>query len=71
MRVHNDVIASLIPPARSWMAAELVRAVLASDSCKITFAPHYPVLARVDRVKTPSGIDVAVVDCGDVDLLIT
>ena len=71
MRPHSDVIASLIAPARPRMDAELVRAVLASDSCKITFAQHYPVLTRVDRVKTPGGIDVAVVDCGDVDLLIT
>jgi len=71
MRPHSDVIASLIAPARPRIDAELVRAVLASDSCKITFAQHYPVLARVDRVKTPGGLDVAVVDCGDVDLLIT
>ena len=71
MRPHSDVIASLIAPARPRMDAELVRAVLASDSCKITFAQHYPVLARVDRAKTPGAIDVAVVDCGDVDLLIT
>jgi len=71
MRPHSDVIASLIAPARPRMDAELVRAVLASDSCKITFAQHYPALARVDRVKIPGGIDVAVVDCGDVDLLIT
>ena len=71
MRPHSDLIASLIALARTRMDAELVRAVLASDSCKITFARHYPVLACVDRVKTPSGIDVAVVDCGDVDLLIT
>ena len=60
MRPHSDVIASLIAPARPRMDAELVRAVLASDSCKITFAQHYPVLARVDRVKTPGGIDVMI-----------
>jgi hypothetical protein len=66
------VIASQIPAARTQLDADLARAVLVSESCKIAVMQHRSVTARVDREQMEGcdGINAAVVDCGDADLLI-
>jgi hypothetical protein len=66
------VVASEMAPAKPQLDADLACAVLASESCKIALM-HHSVTARVDReqMEERDGMDAAVVDCGDADLLIT
>jgi hypothetical protein len=67
------VVASRVSVARPQLDADLARAVLCSESCKIAVMQHRSVTARVDRegMDGRDGTDTAVVDCGDADLLIT
>jgi hypothetical protein len=59
--------------ARPKLDADLALAVLASESCKIAVMQHRSVIARIDLepIDGRDGMDAAVVDCGDADLLIT
>jgi hypothetical protein len=54
------------------MDADLARAVLAKESCRIVVVQHRSVTAGVDRkqMEGRDGMNAAVVDCGDADLLI-
>ena len=67
------VVASPTPAARPQLDADLARAVLCGASCKIAVMQHRSVTARVDReqMEERDGMNAAVVDCGDADLLIT
>jgi len=70
------VVASRVPVARPQVYADLARAVLCSESCKIAVIQHRSATARTDREGMygrdgRDGMDTAVVDCGDADLLIT
>jgi hypothetical protein len=66
------VVAFRTPAVRPRLDADLARAVLASEYCKITVREHRSVSARTDReqMEGRDGMDAAVVDCGDADLLI-
>lgn len=66
------VVASPMPAARPQLDADLARAVLASESCKVAVMQHRSVTTRVDRAQLDGrdGMGTAVVDCGDADLLI-
>lgn len=67
------VVPSPPPAARPRLDVDLIRAVLASKSCKIAVIQHSSMAPPVDREQLDgrAGMDSAVVDCGDVDLLIT
>jgi hypothetical protein len=54
------------------MDADLARAVLAKESCRIVVVQHRSITAHVDRepMEGRDGMNAAVVDCGDADLLI-
>ena len=67
------VEASEMPSARPELDADLTCAVLASESCKVAVMQHRSVVTRFDRggIDGRDGMDGAVVDCGDADLLIT
>jgi hypothetical protein len=67
------VVACQMPAARPQLDADFACAVLADKRCKIAVIQHRPVTAGVDRQRMVGrdGMDGAVVDCGDADLLIT
>jgi hypothetical protein len=70
------VVASRVPVARPQLDANLARAMLCSESCKITVIQHCSVTARVARERVDArdgrdGMGAAVIDCGDACLLIT
>jgi hypothetical protein len=67
------IVASKMPAAGAQLDADLARAVLAIKSCKVEVVQHRSVTISVDReqMEGRDGMDAAVVDCGDIDLLIT
>ncbi|HEX4133963.1 MAG TPA: hypothetical protein VHY84_05005 [Bryobacteraceae bacterium] len=66
------VVAYRTPAAGPRMDADVARAVLAKESCRIVVVQHRSVTARVDREQMEGRDDMnaAIVDCGDADLLI-
>jgi hypothetical protein len=71
--IQVRVVASPIPTGRPQLDPHLVRAVLANESCRIAVIRHRSLIARSDdkEIEGRDGMNIAVVDCGDVELLIT